>query len=189
MNIVAIGATDMNNLANAEIRRVRRIAVHPEYLSTGTHDITVLVLRQNSRIAPVQIATTQDLNSATQTTLAGFGNDDIFSSRGFGIKRKVTVDITALQRNAQDDMQQEEDLFGFESDYEFVAGGRGFDSCNGDSGGPAYISVNNTIKVAGLTSRATSNSQHPCGDGGIYVRIDKHMEFIKQIARESNITL
>ena len=109
----------------------------------------------------------------------------MLSTRGFGIKRKVTVPIThpATSGNPNADEQ----LLGFEGDLEFVAGGGGFDSCNGDSGGPAYITVAGDRVVAGLTSRATETSRNPCGEGGIYTRTDVHRAFIRRIAAREGI--
>jgi endonuclease G len=156
---------------------------HPLYLSTGAHDISVMILRRRARVAPVRLATAAEIEQAQETTLVGFGNDDILSTRGFGIKREVTVPI--LQTAGEDDLETE---LGFDQDLEFVAGGEGFDSCNGDSGGPAYITVGGERVVAGLTSRATETARNPCGDGGIYTRVDVHEGFIRRIAANWNIS-
>ena len=69
-----------------------------------------------------------------------------------------------------------------------MAGGDGHDSCNGDSGGPAYILVDGGRKVAGLTSRATEGATNPCGEGGIYTRVDTQREFINGVMRAANIS-
>jgi secreted trypsin-like serine protease len=190
INVVALRADDQNQLANAEILSVRRAAVHPLYRQTRLFgDMTVLILRKDAQTAPVPVASTSELNEAQETLLVGFGNDDINSTRGFGRKRKVEVDITAIRRAAEEDLDNDETRLGFESDLEFVAGGEGFDSCNGDSGGPAYISVQGVKKLAGLTSRATETATHPCGDGGIYTRVDKQINFVAEVAKTAGIAL
>jgi secreted trypsin-like serine protease len=187
---VALRADDQNQLANSEILSVRRAAVHPLYRQTRLFgDMTVLILRKDAQTAPVPVASTSELNEARETLLVGFGNDDIHSTRGFGRKRKVEVDITAIRRAAEQDLDNDEARLGFESDLEFVAGGEGFDSCNGDSGGPAYISIDGVKKLAGLTSRATETATHPCGDGGIYTRVDKQMDFVADVAKTAGISL
>jgi endonuclease G len=187
-NVVALNAENQNQLQNAEIRSVRRMVQHPQYPTTGAHDMSVIILRTASQVAPARMATTQELQQAQETTLVGFGNDNVLSTRGFGIKREVKVALTGLQRPGVnlDDLEGE---IGFESDLEFVAGGAGFDSCNGDSGGPAYIDAAGERVVAGLTSRATNTARNPCGDGGIYTRVDVHMAFIRQVAADANISL
>ena len=156
---------------------VQRFRVHPLYTSSGTHDIAVLILQSNSNTPHVPLATSQELNNAEETTLVGFGRTELGSS---GEKRKVTVPI-----HRHNDINEAEARLVFESDYEFTAGGSGFDSCNGDSGGPGYISVNNRFKLAGLTSRGYPGGS--CGKGGIYTRVDAHRDFIQQVAEESGI--
>lgn len=189
-NVVALNCEDKDRLGAAEIVSARRTRVHPKYPSLNPlHDIAVLVLRKNANVAPVGIASTDEINASTRTTLVGFGNSDVNATRGFGLKREVEVNITDIRRTAADDLDAAEDRLDFESDLEFVAGGNGFDSCNGDSGGPAYMMVGGVRKLAGLTSRATRTATNPCGDGGIYTRVDKNMDFVRDVANQAGITL
>ena len=188
-NIIALGASDQNHLQTAELCNIGRLAQHPRYQQTHEFsDITVLILRTAAHTAPVQVASTAEMAAATETTLVGFGNDDINSTRGFGVKRMVRVPITQIRRSPSDNLDQQEQDLGFESDLEFVAGAPGHDTCNGDSGGPAYIFAGTAKLLAGLTSRATNEAQNPCGDGGIYTRVDKHLDFIRQVAHDAGIT-
>jgi secreted trypsin-like serine protease len=190
VNTVALGADDQNRLGNAEVLSVRRVVVHPVFRQTDLHsDMAVLILRREASTEPVPIATSAEIHAAAETLLVGFGNDDFNSTRGFGRKRKVEVDMVAVRRTPGDDLDAQENRFGFESDLEFVAGGEGFDSCNGDSGGPAYISVEGRKKLAGLTSRPTADATRLCGDGGIYTRVDQHMDFVADVARRAGIDL
>jgi secreted trypsin-like serine protease len=189
-NVVALGTSDQNQLSNAELINIRRITVHPRYQQTKQlSDMTVMVLRSAARTAPTTIATPPELNATAKVTLVGFGNDDVNSTKGFGIKREVDVNMISIRRNAADNLDTEEHQFGYESDFEFVAGGEGFDTCNGDSGGPVYIATNGGNKVCGLTSRATEQATHACGDGGIYTRIDVHMDFVRRTAADAGINL
>ena len=186
-NAVALAAEQQTQLETAELISARRIVAHPQYPTTGFHDISVLVLRKDARIAPVRLATAAEIAQAENTTLVGFGNDDVLSTRGFGTKRQVTVPITHSVRPGIADLDEAEMELGFEADLEFVAGGAGFDSCNGDSGGPAYITVGGQRVVAGLTSRATDTARNPCGEGGIYTRVDVHLEFIREVAADAHL--
>lgn len=188
-SLVALGAEKQTDLGHAEIVGTKRTVVHPDYASTGFHDICVLVLRRAARTAPTAVATAAELKTAERTTLVGFGRNDLASSRGFGIKREVEVPIKHLRRRKEDDLDDAEERLGFESDFEFVAGGDGFDSCNGDSGGPAYIGTKAQRKVAGVTSRGTDMMRNPCGDGGIYTRVDVHLPFIQRVAKEAGVQL
>lgn len=180
--IVALNTIHQNDLANAELIDVKKIIPHAAYQQTGKYnDISVLVLSKAAKTIPVEVASTSEMSMAAQTTLAGFGNDDVSSTVGFGIKREVTVPIRSIRRNQQENLDADEIKFDYESDLEFVAGGGGYDSCNGDSGGPAYINVGGTRKLAGLTSRATAGATTNCGEGGIYTRVDVHMQFIESL--------
>jgi len=183
INRVALNTLDQKSLRDAEIRRVRRVVVNPGYPRTMGNDISVLILKNEADVKPIPIASTADMAAATKTMLVGFGSTNAMATKGFGI-RKVEVDIL---RAAADDLDEAEDTLGFESDFEFVAGGEGHDSCNGDSGGPAYILVNGVRKVAGLTSRATEGVTNPCGEGGIYTRVDTQRQFINEVMRAANI--
>lgn len=64
---------------------------------------------------------------------------------------------------------------------EFAAGGRGTDSCYGDSGGPAYLETPSGFALAGVTSRALAIDGLPCGNGGIYARADKVVAWIQSV--------
>ncbi len=193
-NLVALNCEDKDNLGEerTEIISTRPIRVHPDYANTGRfHDISVLILREDAGVPPVAIASTNELNAAARTTLVGFGRTDIWATRGFGIKRKVEVDITNIRKSPMDDLNDVERQLGFESDLEFTAGGNGFDSCNGDSGGPAYIMVGGERKVGGLTSRAAgwSPGEPLCGEGGVYTRVDMNLDFVQEVANQAGIPL
>ena len=191
-NVVALNCEDKDNLSDAEIISTQRPRVNPSFALTGRfHDILVLILRTNANVDPVAIASTNEINAATQTTVVGFGYTDIDASIGFGIKREVEVDITHIRRTPTDDLNDAERWLDFDSDLEFVAGGNGFDSCQGDSGGPAYIVVNGERKVAGLTARAAgwSEGEPLCGDGGVYTRVDRNLDFVHEVANQAGIRL
>ena len=187
-NMVAMQAATIQNLTTANVVRARRMVVHPGY-DGRDNDIAVIVLRTGSTVTPSPIASRAEISAALDTTLAGFGNSDIHSTRGFGVKREVTVPITHLRRAPADDLDDAEVELDFESDTEFGAGGGGFDTCNGDSGGPAYILTGAGFKVAGLTSRAFPNAGTPCGEGGLYTRVDAHMDFVRQVASANGVTI
>src|SRR5258708_2355199 len=61
-----------------------------------------------------------------------------------------------------------------------AAGGGGVDPCNGDSGGPLYLSTSYGTYLAGITSRSYDNPAEPCGGGGIYERADRIADWIEQ---------
>ncbi len=188
IDTVAFGVNDENQMQNAEFASVKVAVTNPGYLQTNRfNDITVIILGQPAKTTPVAIASASDIAGAQSTTLVGFGNSDTASMKGFGIKREVDVDFISVRRSASDDLHAAENQYGFDSALEFVAGGEGHDSCNGDSGGPAYINVGGARKVAGLTSRATEIATSPCGEGGIYTRVDTQRDFIREVAAKNGL--
>ena len=175
-NIVALRALSKNHLENAQLIGIKNFRKHPQFRLSLGHDLAVLILRSESDVAPVLPADTTEVNSAEQTTLVGFGKDSFGVS---GIQREVTVNIRFLRRDASDDLSRAESFFGFESDFEFVAGGNGMATCKGDSGGPAYIDVEGRRKLAGITSRTVATGG--CEAGGVYTRVDKNIGFISSV--------
>ena len=60
----------------------------------------------------------------------------------------------------------------------------GKDTCSGDSGGPFYVTDGKSgWLLAGATSRSTKSAMATCGDGGIYVRLDRYREWISDVAK------
>lgn len=189
-NVVALSASNMAQLGTAEVIKARKMVQHPLYAQTQRiHDISVMILRSAADTTPVNLAVTAEIGADQEVELVGFGNSDRASTRGFGIKRRVSVEMVSVRRNAGENLDDDEQRFDYESDVEFVAGGEGFDSCNGDSGGPAYLLNGGARKVAGLTSRAIAHAPQPCGDGGVYTRADMNLDFIRQVASSANITV
>ena len=68
---------------------------------------------------------------------------------------------------------------------ELIAGGEGVDSCVGDSGGPLYLHTPEGPHLVGLTSRAALPTQTPCGNGGIYVRVDALLDWIETVTQRT----
>lgn len=64
---------------------------------------------------------------------------------------------------------------------EFTAGGRGTDSCFGDSGGPAFLETAAGPALVGIVSRGLALPGLPCGNGGVYVRADKIVAWAQSV--------
>jgi endonuclease G len=166
---VWLNSTSINDPRGENIKVLLDFPHHNYNPATHFFDIRVLILKTDAVTLPVSIATAQEFMTAAETTLVGFGQSEF----GSGLKRKVTVPIDHAPTNGDLDEERE-----------FIAGGGGYDTCDGDSGGPAYITVGGTRKVAGLTSRGIGRR---CGDGGIYTRVDVHLDFIRDVARNNGI--
>lgn len=180
--IVALNTINSQLTTNAELIIAKETYPHPDYKKNNYgFDLCAIVLSKNSTVQPIEIASSEEIGNATSNTLVGFGHNNLSGTAGFGKKREVDVAIKSIQRSPEQDLSIDEHKYGFNSNLEFVAGGNGYDSCKGDSGGPAYINVEGTRKLAGITARAAKDKRVNCGDGGIYTRIDKYIDFINNI--------
>ena len=146
---------------------------HPDYDDGElANDLAVLILAEDATVQPRPLAEDGMLEKAGAVRLAGYGNTDVNSMGGYGIRRMVDVPL------ASNDPE-----FGANAGTEFVAGAPFLDrdSCNGDSGGPAYVGAGSRWFLAGATSRATASAVRRCGDGGIYTRVRAYEEWIKSV--------
>jgi trypsin len=166
---------------SGEIVPVKKAVRHPQYGIGGKHnDLTVLILERDVKtVKPRKLATTTMVDKAHFIRAVGFGNTDPESTSGYGIKRMVDIPIASVSCAADGPAR-----YGCDAGLELVAGAPFLnkDSCNGDSGGPIYVKSGTAWYLAGATSRATVDSTRPCGDGGIYVRIDKYATWIRSVS-------
>jgi endonuclease G len=178
---------------NSLVLSVQSVTVHPNYVPAhNENDITVVVLSQPALVPPVLLATAEQLSNANTVQLVGFGYNDPTRPLGFGTKRYVSAPLSpAVSLPATSEPSALETQLGFHAAYEFVAGRKalGRDTCMGDSGGPAYLQTNTGPILAGLTSRATRNSSLPCGDGGVYVRPDKFLDWINGVIASAGLAV
>ena len=165
-----------------EVVNVASAVRHPKYGQGGKHnDLSVLILAQDvTSVKPRKIATSSMVNNVTSVRVVGYGNTDPDSTTGYGIRRMVDVPVVSTTCSTS----QAQTKYGCDAGLELVAGKPMLnkDSCNGDSGGPIYVKSGSYWYVAGATSRATNNSTRPCGDGGIYVRLDKYATWIRSVS-------
>jgi endonuclease G len=176
---VFLKGSDIRVPDEGEVIRVSRKVLHPDA------DLQVLVLESNSTVTPRHVARGAQVGQPAKALLVGFGTTNLAGNIGYGRKRKVEVPIVSLECGTGSDEQK----FGCRRGTELVAGHRGLlrDSCKGDSGGPLYVrGSSNTFHLLGVTSRGIINTVNVCGDGGIYVRVDKFLDWIEN---ETGITI
>jgi len=187
---VFLKGRQLSDPTSGEFINVKEVYQHPDYNSSQVpwHDIAVLELEKPSTAEPVEIATKNEIHADDSLVLVGFGSDSPDGLTGFGTKRKVNVGLTVTQGLNNNEIQEKQFELGFDINNEFHGGDfrLGKDTCNGDSGGPAYIITSEgKLKVAGLTSRAAANFDDNCGDGGIYTIIAAYSIWLKNISRGS----
>jgi hypothetical protein len=161
---------DISDPAGGETIEIDKEFAHP------AADLRVLVLRTPSTVAPRHVAQGAEVE-AQRALLVGFGTVDFNGTVGYGIKRKVEVPIISMSCSGPG----EDTRYGCHPGTEMIAGHRGLDrdSCRGDSGGPLYIlGADGTHHLLGVTSRGVGGPR-VCGDGGIYVRVDQFLDWIR----------
>jgi Trypsin len=143
-------------------------------------DVALLQLDAPLTIPPRALASTSTLNSGKIWRAVGFGVGANAIIDPPGIKRYVDVPMASVACNgtvkAGGRTIADADYYHCATGLEMVAGAPSLDrdTCEGDSGGPLFVeAADGSLYLAGITSRATGTpGLRPCGDGGIYVRID-----------------
>lgn len=136
--------------------------VHPDFDVEAKRDAFdygfVSIVPGSLDATPIPVVTEQTewdeieptLSGEDSIILAGYGLDpDAPSNVNLGVKRRVTTNVRGFTATG----------------IEFVAGGDGRDSCEGDSGGPALArNAAGELRLIGITARGSD----PCGKGGFY---------------------
>lgn len=158
--------TDKSNFIT---RNVVAATEHPEYCresdcgtltSVGDNDITVIQFEGDipAGFSPVEVASKSLLTAGVSIHLAGFGANE------FGDYEDIlkAVEVPFDQFNGETEFKTNE----------LKAG-----SCNGDSGGPAFVQKDGKLLVAGLTSRGDG----PCRRVGIYTLVEHYASWIHEV--------
>ena len=148
-----------NDIYSGKSYGVERTGTHPKYCGDDPNvckvdiwDFGYLVLTESvTGVTPARPLVTQEAWDEAMAvdalvTLVGFGYNEKMLP---GIKREVVAPIVKFSP----------------SGLEFQAGGMGIDTCSGDSGGPAFVTLGSgETLLAGVTSRGFTD----CGKGGFY---------------------
>lgn len=139
------------------------------------HDICVLILvRDVDEYEPVSLANSGQIDAAERVRVVGFGLDEYGN---LGAKRKALINVVSSLCTDPSDTNKYDCI----ADRELVAAGPLLaDTCKGDSGGPAYLDESDDRTIAAITSRPIQGIDQ-CGHGGIYVRVDKYVDWLRSI--------
>lgn len=164
---------------------VRQTIAVPNYWND--YDIAVVLLDEAAVTSPRAIALDcvrdQYLHDGAEVVLVGWGKIDEQATQLTDLLHEAQTTITDADCSA-DDKGCLDDL---RPDGEFIAGGQGVDTCNGDSGGPVYArGQGEQAWLVGITSRMADGADVPCGGGGIYTRTDAVIDWIEE---KANLTL
>ena len=144
------------------------------------HDIGVLMLEHVARPRPRPIAaachTNARLLAGAPLTIVGFG---LVTPAGTDANTRLhEATVPVLDPLCAQDPGCEPAV---RPNGEFTAGGRGSDSCFGDSGGPAFLDTAAGPALVGVVSRGLALPGLPCGNGGVYVRADKIVAWAQSV--------
>jgi len=151
---VVIGAS----LGAAEaVLPVSAITPHPDYDSQKLeNDIGTVTLGADAPVTPIKLLPSMDASWAGRTlTFVGYGITSGYG-KGSGVKRSVSMPIHSVMATQ----------FSYKSP--------GKNTCNGDSGGPAFAQVGGEWFVAGVTSYGDAG----CNVYGVDTRVDTFASFV-----------
>ena len=172
VNKVLLNSRDARVSARGETIWVTRQFAHED----ERVDLRLLVLARDSEVSPRSVALADDTRPATAIHV-GFGQPGRNGAQRLGRKRVLEVPIRSPDCGAPG----ESAALGCVPGIELVAGGGGVetDGCLGDSGGPLYMQVRGgQYLLLGITSRGVLSPNRADGDGGIYVRVGRHWDWI-----------
>lgn len=151
------------------------------------YDVGVLMLEQRATFAKPRAVTSACttralLATGTEVQIVGFGLATANAQDDNTRLRQATVPIIDPTCSLDPACNPNVAPHG-----EFMAGGHGADSCFGDSGGPVYIDTQDGHghALVGVVSRGLALPAAPCGNGGVYVRVDKVISWIQSVTGRS----
>jgi secreted trypsin-like serine protease len=162
--------------------KVLRHVRHPRWDDRLRNDLMLLILAKKvTGVRPRAMASSAQIDAATDGRVVGFGTTELAGRTGYGIKRQTDVPIVSPSCKGKVGGRGDSAVYGCHLGREIVAGKPLLlhDTCKGDSGGPFYLAdAKGRWFLAGVTSRGTDLATTMCGDGGLYVRVDQYRDWI-----------
>jgi secreted trypsin-like serine protease len=175
---VLLGEDSSHPSKSITVRKSRPMLSCGQSLDQG--DVALLFLSEDAPVPPQPLAEAALVNDGFAVRLVGFGRTRNDLIEPPGLKRYVDVPIASARCAGQvksgTSSVSDAAFYKCRAGTELVAGAPqlGRDSCEGDSGGPAFVKAADGVEyLAAITSRAVTRPMlRPCGDGGIYTRVD-----------------
>ena len=177
-NLVVVFGLNLFEEDKIQARKVVAVTVHSSwaehsYDDFNTGDIAIVRFAGGlpAGYKPAQFLTKREaLTAGMPLRLAGYGISDGRAKNGEGLLRYV--DNVPLKNP---DFSETEILLDQTS-------GRG--ACHGDSGGPAYVTVDGNVLVTGVTSRGHEDPLDLCNGGAAYTSIPAYTDWIVDSANQ-----
>ncbi len=158
-------------VSGKDLRSVDAIRVSPLWQKNknaqqNTGDVALIKFSGGlpSGFQPAQLLpSSRLLKNSEMAILAGYGLSDGNSSAGAGRLRVVEIPISNARYSKSEVLLDQ-------------TNGKG--ACHGDSGGPAFIKVNDVFQLWGVTSRGSGTGGNDCSGYSIYTRIVPYAQWI-----------
>lgn len=167
--------TDLKKMQRSDVRLVVDQVVHPEYGKVGqegedAHDLA-LVKFTGAMAANYKLAKFLDdeslLKPGTKVTLAGYGLNETDGVNTKSDDRLYKVDVEVAEEFGKHEILLDQT--------------KGKGACHGDSGGPAFLDVNGTSYVWGVTSRgAGKDGKDDCSLVSVYTKVKSESAFVNE---------
>jgi secreted trypsin-like serine protease len=136
------------------------------------HDIAVIRFKGNlpsGYSVATLLSESTTLTKGETVTLAGYGITDAASQAGAGLLRKVDVQVLKKLGKTEEVLDQSE----------------GVGACHGDSGGPAFATIDGRLLLWGVTNRGyPDTAPDDCVHESVYTRITAYSDFIDQAEQQ-----
>jgi V8-like Glu-specific endopeptidase len=167
---VVLTASNVNKRGGEQLA-VKEVHANPRWSANnlpGGHDEGIVVLAQPTTLAPLPINRVALSASAkgAAVRVVGYGLNDGLAQTGAGIKRQAITKIGAV------------------SSALIEVGDHRKGTCNGDSGGPAFMKLGGVETIVGTTSYGDET----CSEAGWDARVDVDMDFIAPFLADASCT-
>jgi secreted trypsin-like serine protease len=158
---------DFNTAPASSIVRAKETHFDPAFDVNdlgNSHDIAVVILPSPTSIAPKPINRAPITNALLNRSvrIVGYGSNT-HANAGAGRKRQTTTTLKAFDANL------------------LRIGTSSRQTCHGDSGGPAFMTINGVETIVGVTSFGNDVSETlVCINGGFDTRVDRFTGFVDQ---------
>lgn len=158
--------------AKARLIKVESSVLHPKLDAAVLHLGTPLELTRHPRRGSDDVTP-----PVGRLRILGFGARNFRHLSGFGTFRQVEVSVDGWGCHPV-----RAGLIGCTPGLEMhVHDSSGNDTCFGDSGGPVFERTDTGWRLIAITSRGAHPRRVLCGEGGIYIRVDRLAPWLREI--------
>jgi secreted trypsin-like serine protease len=183
---VIVGRPDLKNTSAGVSIAIAAGATHPDFATTGMHDMAVLTLAQPTNTTPVTLATQTENDTFTvvgsQLSVAGWGAQNPL---GFKLSPILKTTIEQIRNTKKCIRAYTKDIFNPVTMIcalghripKFKRPPIDSSACSGDSGGPLVANTSAGVRQVGIVSYGGAFCGLPASPT-VYTRVTSGLEFI-----------